>query len=358
MRVAGLISGTSVDGIDVAIVDVDDSRIDLIAHGTIPYPPGLRTVVLSVSNRVCHTADIARLNFLIGELFAEAVEKVCAESNLPLASIELVGSHGQTIFHEGDPIQYGGRQIASTLQIGEPAVIAEKLRKPVIADFRVADVAAGGKGAPLVPFFDYRVFRHAERHRVALNIGGISNITVIPAGCSPTGVIAFDTGPGNMVMDALCPPFDEDGRKARAGAINVALVEELLRDPYYHRAPPKTAGREQYGPEFIARTGIDLTTAVELTARTIAKAIADYPQIQEVIVSGGGSHNSYLLERLQSHLGPARLLKASELGVNVDAKEAMLFALLAYENWSGRPAGMPSVTGARHAALLGKRCGS
>lgn len=353
MRIAGLISGTSVDGIDVAIADIDDQRMHLIAHGSVAYPPGVRTVVLSVSNRVCHTGDISRLNFLLGELFAEAVIKVCTEQNVALDSIELIGSHGQTIFHEGDAGPYGGREIVSTLQIGEPAVIAERLGKPVIANFRVADMAAGGKGAPLVPFFDYRVFRHPEIHRVSLNIGGISNITVIPANAKAQEVVAFDTGPGNMIMDALAPPYDEDGRKARAGKVNQKLLDGLLYDSYYHREPPKTAGREQYGADFIARTGIDLTTAAELTASTIAMSVARYPKTQEVIVSGGGAHNSYLCERLQTHLGAARLLKADELGVNVDAKEALLFALLAWEWWNGHAAGMPSVTGARFPARLG-----
>jgi anhydro-N-acetylmuramic acid kinase len=239
------------------------------------------------------------------------------------------------------------------MQIGEGAVIAEMTGRPVVSDFRVADMAAGGRGAPLVPFLDYRLFRHESINRIALNIGGIANITVIPAGARAEDVVAFDTGPGNMIIDALAPPFDRDGALARAGRVNERLLEELLRDPYYRQEPPKTAGREQYGAEFIARTGIDVATATELTVRTIAAAVGQYPATQEVIVSGGGAHNSYMMERLQANIG-ARLVRSSELGVDVDAKEAVLFALLAYETWHRRAGNVPSATGARRAAVLGK----
>ena len=348
MRVAGLISGTSVDGIDVAVVDIEDG-IQLVASATIPYPPEVRSAILSVSNASTHTGTIARLNFLLGELFAEAVIK----SGVPLSTIELIGSHGQTIFHEGEPVEFLGRKIASTMQIGEAAVIAERTGIETIADFRPSDIAAGGKGAPLVPFLDYQLFRHPEHARVALNIGGIANITVIPANAKPEEVIAFDTGPGNMIMDALAPPFDRDGEKARAGQVNERLLNELRRDPFFAQPPPKTAGREEYGAEFLARTGIDVTTATELTVRTIADAIARYPATEEVIVSGGGAHNGYMMERLQASIQP-RVVPASERGVDIDAKEAVLFALLAYETWHGRPSNMPSATGARRPVVLGK----
>ncbi len=223
----------------------------------------------------------------------------------------------------------------------------------MVADFRTADMAAGGRGAPLVPFLDYRLFRDPQIHRIALNIGGIANITVIPAAAQPEDVVAFDTGPGNMVMDALEPPFDRDGEKARAGAVNEHLLAELLKDPYYHQPPPKTTGREEYGREFIERTGIDISTAAELTARTIAHAIQRYPQTEEVIVSGGGAHNPWLMERLQALLKP-RLIPSSEQGIDIDAKEAMLFALLAYETWHQRPSNLPSATGAAGPKILGK----
>src|SRR6202162_5403489 len=237
MRVAGLISGTSVDGIDVAVVDIDDG-IQVVATKTVRYPAEGRDAILSVSD----AANIARLNFLLGELFAEALR----ETGVPLETIELIGSHGQTIFHEGEPVEFLGRKIASTMQIGEAAVIAARTGIETIADFRPSDMAAGGKGAPLVPFLDYQLFRHPHLARIALNIGGIANITVIPAAARPEDVLAFDTGPGNMVIDALFPPFDRDGERARAGQLNEALLNLLLADPYYLRDPPKSCGREQY----------------------------------------------------------------------------------------------------------------
>lgn len=349
MRVAGLISGTSVDGIDVAIVDIGPDGIHVVSTSTVPYPPQVRDAILSVSNANTHTSTIARLNFLLGELFAEAV----IQSGVPLNTIELIGSHGQTIFHEGEPVDFLGRKIASTMQIGEAAVIAERTGIETIADFRPSDIAAGGKGAPLVPFLDYQLFRHPEHARVALNIGGIANVTVIPANGKSDEVIAFDTGPGNMIMDTLAPPFDRDGERARTGQVNAALLEQLLADPYYHRAPPKSCGREQYGAEFIRGTGIDITTAAELTVRTIALAINRYPTTHAVFVSGGGAHNSYLMDRLRA-LIPARVTTSAELGIGIDSKEAILFALLAYETFHRRAGNLPSATGAARPATLGK----
>jgi len=343
-----MISGTSVDGIDVAVVDIDD-KIQIVATGTVPYPAEVRAAILSVSNTTTHTATIARLNFLLGELFAEALQK----TGVPLQTIELIGSHGQTIFHEGQPIEFLGRKIASTMQIGEAAVIAERTGIETISDFRTGDMAAGGNGAPLVPFLDYQLFRHPERSRVALNIGGIANITVIPANARAADVIAFDTGPGNMLMDALAPPFDRDGESARAGRVDIGLLARLLLDPYYQLPPPKSCGREQYGEEFIRNTGIDLATAMELTVRTIASAIAQYPETADVIVSGGGAHNRYMIERLRAVLRP-RITTSAEFGIDVDAKEAILFAVLAYQTYHRRPGNIPSATGARKPAILGK----
>ncbi|HEV2687103.1 MAG TPA: anhydro-N-acetylmuramic acid kinase [Bryobacteraceae bacterium] len=348
MRVAGLISGTSVDGIDVAVVDIGES-IQVVACKTVPYPPEVREAILSVSNRETHTATIARLNYLLGELFAAAVR----HAGVPLETIELIGSHGQTIFHEGAPAEYLGHKIASTLQIGEPAVIAERTGIETIADFRSSDLAAGGQGAPLVPFLDYQLFRHPTLARVALNIGGIANITVIPAGAGLENVIAFDTGPGNMVIDALAPPFDRDGVRARAGRVDAALLERLLADPYYQRDPPKSCGREQYGVEFVRETAIDVATATELTVRTIALAIERYPDTREVIVSGGGAHNRYMMDRLHAVLKP-RVTTSEEFGIGVDSKEAILFAVLAYQTHQRRTGNIPTATGARTAKILGK----
>jgi anhydro-N-acetylmuramic acid kinase len=339
-----MISGTSVDGIDVAVVDIDDG-IQVVATRTVPYPAEVRQAILSVPD----VATASRLNFLLGELFAEALQK----TGVPLQTIELIGSHGQTIFHEGEPVEFLGRQIASTMQIGEAAVIAKRTGIETIADFRTSDMATGGKGAPLVPFLDYQLFKHPERARIALNIGGIANITVIPANAQPENVVAYDTGPGNMVMDALAPPFDRDGEGARGGRVNEALLAKLLDDPYYRRSPPKSCGREQYGEEFIRTTGIDLATATELTVRTIASSIAQYPETVDVIVSGGGAHNRYMMERLRAVLRP-RITTSAEFGIDVDAKEAILFAVLAYQTYHRRPGNIPSATGARKPAILGK----
>jgi len=346
--VAGLISGTSVDGIDVAVVDVEEDALQVVVARTIPYPAEVRASILAVSNAATHTATIARLNFMLGELFAEAVKA----TGVPLQTIELIGSHGQTIFHEGQASLFLGHEVASTMQIGEGAVIAERTGIPTVSDFRPADIAAGGNGAPLVPFLDYRLFRHPDISRIALNIGGIANITVLPAGAAPDHVVAFDTGPGNMVMDALVPPFDRNGEQARAGRVNEALLERLLADPYYRQRPPKSCGREQYGAEFL-KTGIDIATATELTVQTIAMAAERYPTTQEVIVSGGGAHNTFLIERLRALLRP-KVMRSTELGIDIDVKEAILFAVLAYETWNRRAGNIPSATGAKHPAVLGK----
>ncbi len=354
MRVAGLISGTSMDGIDVAIVDINDHDLDLLTHATVPYSDEVRAAILSVSNAHTHTATVARLNFLLGELFAEALIDTAAKGDVPLHSIKLIGSHGQTIFHEGAAVEFCGHTIASTMQIGEASVISRRTGIPTIADFRAGDMAAGGKGAPLVPFLDYRLFRSERAGRVALNIGGIANITIIPARATPADVIAFDTGPGNMIMDALVPPFDRDGARARLGTTDHALLERLLSDPYYHQPPPKTAGREQYGADFL-KCGLDVTTAAELTVQTIAMGIERFNGMDEVIVSGGGAHNGYLMERLRAVLSQT-VVTSAERGVDIDAKEAVLFALLAYESYHGRPGNIPSATGARMAVVLGKLC--
>ncbi len=355
MRVAGLISGTSLDGIDVAVVDIGN-RIEAVAFKTVPYPPEVRDAILAISNTNAHTAQIARLNFLLGELFAAALRS----AEVPLDTIELIGSHGQTIFHEGDPVELLGYRIASTMQIGEPAVIAERTGIPVVADFRPSDMAAGGKGAPLVPYLDYLLFRSATIGRAALNVGGIANVTIIPAGATPDRVVAFDTGPGNMIVDGLTGSYDRGGAIARGGKVDRQLLDRLLADAYYSKAPPKTAGREQYGSGFLASLPLlpleDLVaTATELTVRTIAQAINAYADVAEVIVSGGGAHNTFMMERLAAELR-ASLDDSSALGIDADAKEAIAFAVLAHETWHRRPSNVPSATGARSSAILGKVC--
>ena len=372
MRVAGIMSGTSLDGIDVAIVDIEGRRIRPVAFHSTPYPEPVHQAILSVSNTTTTTAQIARLHFRLGQLYARAVQETIRRGSVRAGSIELVGCHGQTIYHQGDREPFLGKQVAVTMQIGEASVIAEELGVPVVSDFRTRDMAAGGKGAPLVPYLDYWLFRHARRGRVALNIGGIANITAIPPGASPDEVLAFDTGPGNMVMDALATEltggrqhFDRDGSIAAGGKVNQALLDGILADSYYRRRPPKTAGREQYGTEFIAklkRTGLPLrdliATATALTAATIASGIERFVRpwmpVSDVIASGGGVRNATLMAYLQAFLPGVRIAKSDEFGIDADAKEAVAFAVLAYETFRKRPSNVPSATGARRLVVLGK----
>ena len=336
MRVAGIMSGTSLDGIDVAIVEVRWKKIETIAFRTTPYPKSVREALLNVST----VAEVSRLNFRLGELYAKAILAM----NEP---VELIGMHGQTIYHEG------GRH---TLQIGEAAVVAERTGVDVVSNFREADIAAGGQGAPLVPYVDMLLFGESKKPRAALNIGGIANVTLLPEG------IAFDTGPGNMVIDALVAhmtggkqTFDRDGKIARRGAVRGELLIDLLANPYFRRQPPKSCGREQFGSDFVREliaTRIPapdlIATATALTGRTIEDGVGD----REVIASGGGVHNEFLMERLRA----GRAVRSSaDFGIDPDAKEAIAFAVLAYQTALARPGNLPSATGARHPAILGKR---
>jgi len=345
MRIAGIMSGTSLDGIDVAIIDLARKPTTL-AHTTTPYAPGLRTRILTAQT----AQQISRLNFELGEQYAKAVIQTAKRNKIPLDSINLIGCHGQTIYHEG----------VNTLQIGEASVIAERLRIPVISDFRTRDIAAGGHGAPLVPFVDNLLFRSRTKNRVALNIGGIANITILNKG----PVIAFDTGPGNMVIDQLAERlfnrrYDKGGELAAKGRIDRALLDELLKDPYYKAKPPKTAGREQYGKDFVDRLIENnrapedlIATATALTAATIAIAIP--LDTHELIAAGGGTHNRQLMAQLQAFLPRLRITTTAEFGIDPDAKEAIAFAILAYQTWRNKPGNLPSATGARHPVILGK----
>ena len=363
MIVAGIMSGTSLDGIDVAIVNTDDRGFSVKAFRTTPYPAKVREALLSVST----VADAARLNFLLGELYAKAVQSACRGCGL---QPQLIACHGQTIHHEGAPVGFLGRKIASTMQIGEAAVIAERIGVPVVSDFRPRDIAAGGSGAPLVPYVDYMLFRHLRRSRVALNIGGIANITAIPPKAKPKQVVAFDTGPGNMVIDALAAKatggrraYDQDGRMAARGRLHQTLLDELLAEPYYRRRPPKSAGREQYGREFVERllaTRLPIedliATATVLTAASVALGIRRFVSapVDDLIVSGGGAKNPVIMKYLTAFLPGVTIATSSEFGIDSDAKEAIAFALLGYETWCGRPSNLPTATGARRPVVLGR----
>lgn len=384
MRVIGLMSGTSADGIDVALTEISGAPPNLKARlenfTAIPFPRKVRTAVLRVAEGTrVNTAEISQLSFLLGELFADAVREACRKFRLPLAKVKLIGSHGQTVYHQGKPsLAFGVRRIASTLQIAEPAVIAAHTGITTIGDFRAADMAVGGQGAPLVPFVDYLLYRDARIGRVALNIGGIANLTVIPAGAKTRDVYAFDTGPGNMLIDELVnratrgkQTFDRDARIALEGRFHPKLCEMLMREAYYWQPPPKSAGREQYGAKFVekilawgekhrARIEDLIRTATIFTPLTIIDAwhrfIAPRANISQLIVAGGGSHNPLIMAQLAASLASVKVMTSADLGVPEDGKEAFAFAILAYETFHRRPANLPSATGARRPAILGKIC--
>ena len=354
MRVAGIMSGTSLDGIDVAIVEIRGRAVETIGFTSTRYPAAVRAAILGVSNTTTTTGAISRLHFQLAELYAKAVLNAVG----CYGPVELIGCHGQTVYHEGR---------RNTLQLGEPAVLVERTGVPVVSDFRARDIAAGGQGAPLVPFVDYLLFRDRRRKRIALNIGGIANITVIPAGAAPEQVIAFDTGPGNMVIDALMREYtagksncDRGGRIAAAGTVQTALLDQLLRDRYYRQAPPKSAGREQYGVEFIERLkepGSSLpdliATATVLTAATIAMGIGRVEGPTDLIVSGGGVHNPQITGHLAGFLPGIAVSTSTDHGIDADAKEAIAFAVLAHETWRRKPSNLPSATGAQGPRVLG-----
>ncbi|HEX7358854.1 MAG TPA: anhydro-N-acetylmuramic acid kinase [Bryobacteraceae bacterium] len=376
MRIAGIMSGTSLDGIDVAIVDITGSgfraKINVLTSHSVPYPRRIREALFAVSNTSAQTGDISRLNFLLGELYAEALEETAERAQIPLESVKLIGCHGQTIFHEGQSTQYLGKKVTSTFQIGESSVITERTGIDVISNFRERDVAAGGKGAPLVPYLDYMLIRHRGRGRVAVNIGGIANLTAIPPNTNSDRVIAFDTGPGNIVIDQLvtritqgAQTYDRDGVMAAAGEVDPKLLAKLLRDKYFRQKPPKTAGREQYGTEYVSKlldtelSSEDLiATATALTAESIAVSVRNFVmtdmRVDEIFVSGGGTHNATLMQNLRKAMDPIPVMETTEVGLDVDAKEAIAFAVLAYETAHSRPSNIPMATGANRAVVLGK----
>jgi len=381
MIVAGVMSGTSADGINVALVRMSGrsrTAFELLGHAEYSYPKNVRAAVLAAMNASrASVADLARLNFLLGELYADAVLAAQRKFN---AKADLVGCHGQTLYHQGDSQLFLGRKIAATWQTGEGAILAARTGAPVVSDFRPADMAAGGKGAPLVPFLDYMLFRDARVGRIVQNIGGIANLTAIPARAAASDVIAFDTGPGNMVIDAVTEklfgqPFDRGGKIAASGKVLEKVTREILRRDFFRQKPPKTAGREEFGREFVgeflrscgrSRKQDVVATATALTAKSIADAVrpfavndskaASKPAFHEMVLSGGGAKNSTLVKMLAEELKTLgiRLRFSDELGLPSAAKEAVAFAFLAYETWHGRSSNVPSATGAKRAAVLGK----
>jgi anhydro-N-acetylmuramic acid kinase len=385
MTVAGIMSGTSADGIDVAVVEIAPGRqrtglerpgLTLVAHEGFAFPAALRRAVLAAMNAAStSTAELARLNWRLGLAYAEAVSATLKRHAVQL---DLIGCHGQTLYHQPRAEGYAGRRFGCTWQAGEAAVIAAAAGVPVVSNFRPADIVAGGQGAPLVPLLDYVLFADRKRGRVLQNIGGIANLTAIPAGAAADGVMAFDTGPGNMVIDWLAQQlfgkrFDRNGGMAARGTVLKPVLAAELRNSYFKLKPPRTAGREQFGREYAARflagcqrhsnRGEDaLATATALTAETITLSYKGFVQRGmrghgvDYIVSGGGARNATLMAMLAQRLEPlgCELAASEEFGLPAEAKEAAAFALLAWQTWHHLPGNVPRATGAARPAMLGQ----
>jgi anhydro-N-acetylmuramic acid kinase len=368
--VIGLMSGTSVDGIDAALVRVRGAGpgVSLTCEhfATYSFAPEVRSAIFRLFRPETATVvDVCRMNFTLGEVFAQAALRLMADAGVRPDQVDLIGSHGQTVWHEPLPAEAGGMLSRSTLQIGEPAVIAERTGVVTVADFRVGDIAAGGQGAPLVPYLDYCLLRDPRLHRATQNIGGIGNVTYLPAGCGADQIRACDTGPGNMIIDALCAelygqPYDRDGAIAASGRADEGLLAELLAHPYLAAQPPKTTGRELFGVQFakalIGRAApADLiATATAFTAASIADSYRRFlGPVDEVFVGGGGARNPVLMRMLAEALPEARVMTHEAVGINSDAKEAIAFALLANDCAAGLPTNVPGATGGRP-AVLGK----
>ena len=376
--VVGLMSGTSLDGVDAALVQLDGSGPDLTmdpeAFVHIPYPAALRDLIRTNTDPASSSIqDVTRLDARLAEAYAAAIDRVLAEADVDRGAVDLVGAHGQTVCHLPAPADCAGEDVRATLQLGNPSTLATRLGVPVVGNFRAADLALGGQGAPLVPYFDRVAFTDPDETRGLLNLGGIANLTVLPAGAAPGDVRAFDTGPANMVIDALAArlfdaPHDPDGRHADAGTPDHDLLADLLEGNYFRREPPKSTGRDDFGPGYVDRLlgaaqsrnlspEDTMATATLLTAASVYQAYAQYVRpeqaIDELIVSGGGVHNGTLLRMLEEAFTPIPVRTTSAHGVDPDAKEALCFAVLAHEAVNGTPTNLPSVTGASARTRLG-----
>ena len=378
LRVIGLMSGTSADGMDAALTEITGSglstRVKMIAFVSMPYPEDMHNEILRLASGTAGSGrDLCLFSFLWGQLALEACLAVCEKANVDPFSIDLVGSHGQTLWHAPTAETFLGRAVRGTLQMGEASVIAEGLGCPVVSDFRVRDLAAGGQGAPLVPYTEYLLYRREDAAVGLQNIGGVGNITVLPKGGRMEDTFAFDTGPGNMVMDQIVSHvtvgalrYDENGALAASGRCNETLLAWMLQDPYLEKAPPKTTGREAYGAAYVDRlmekgqslalSDRDiLATACRFTASCIRVAIDRHCPVKpdRLIIGGGGSRNPTLMNMIQRELS-IPVLTNEDLGLDSDAKEAVAFAILANECVHGVANNMPSVTGAEHPVVMGK----
>lgn len=381
--VIGLMSGTSLDGVDAVLVEIErkDRRqkpvINQLGYIEYPFPEGLKELVLKNSVRDGSSVeDICRLNFLIPHIYADAIKELCRITGYPLEKVDLIGSHGQTVHHLPEEYEMFGYKIRSTLQIADPAVIAKLTGVITVGDFRTGDVALGGQGAPLVPYFDHVLFHSDQFNRALLNIGGISNFSILKRDAQKGEVYAFDTGPGNMMIDILAGKFfgrqyDKNGELAASGKVNSELLAELTeKDTYIESPPPKSTGRELYGEEFLTPllkkfSSIPhedwMASVTSFTAygvfRNYEKFIKPKTIIEQLIVSGGGAKNRFLMDELKRYFGEGvQVMNVNELGLSSDAKEAICFALLANETISGIPSNIPLVTGAERETVLGKIC--
>jgi len=374
-RVVGLMSGTSADGVDAALVEIEGCGLNtdfrLVEFIAYPFPADIRERVFQLFQPAsCTVEDVCEMNFVLGNIFAQAALAVIKAAELEASEVDLIGSHGQTICHLPD------KPVRSTLQIAEPSAIAYQTGIVTVGDFRVADVAAGGQGAPLVPYVDFLLLRDDEISRAVQNIGGIGNVTVLPAGGSMEDILAFDTGPGNMMIDETVKlitdgkkSYDDDGQMASKGNPDRHLLQKLLLHPFISRQPPKTTGREEFGVHFVRELadeagmmGInDADLLATVTAYTTESIYRNYElfilpkyHISEILISGGGLRNSTLMEFLRQRFYPIVVKSVEDLGLMSDAKEAIAFAILANETIHGNPGNVPGATGASCSVVLGK----
>ena len=380
-NVIGLMSGTSCDGIDACLVKITgnglSTKVDIIGFETYPYENKIRELIFEASCKETGTVDkICQLDFTLGKLFADAAGQIAAKMSIPLSEIDIVGSHGQTIYHVSSLKESNDKVVRSTLQIGEPSVIAQETGVTTVADFRTRDIAAGGEGAPLTPYADLVLFGKDGVGRAMQNIGGISNVTFLPADGNIKEIIAFDNGPGNMIIDRFAEiitdgklKYDKNGEFASRGRLNQDLLERLCTHPYLSTPPPKSTGREDFGIQFsdnlykeLRQDNIDVYDAIATITAFTAKSISDsYKRfiqpcykIDEVIISGGGVSNPVLCQFLEDYLVDISVSAVDDFGIPSDAKEALAFAILANETVSGNPCNVPSATGAKESVVLGK----
>ncbi len=380
-KIIGVLSGTSVDSIDCVLVNVSGfgakTKIEVKEFYSKRYPSELKKLILKNSHiKSSNVEEICLLNFIIGKAFAGAVLEFLKKKKINSSSIAFIGSHGQTIFHIPQEKSIGGIKSKSTLQIGDPSVIAALTGITTIGDFRVSDMAMNGNGAPFAPYLDYILFGSTKKDIALLNIGGIGNVTILKKGCKKNEVLAFDTGAGNMMIDALMKKFykkdfDKNGKIAESGKLNISLFNKFKnKDKYYSQKPPKATGREYYGEDFVNyilknSKGIPkqdiIRTVTEFTAFTICYNINKFmPKgcelIEELHISGGGAENKFLVESINSHMPGTKILKLDSKGITAKNKEAVLFAILANETYNGMTSNLPSVTGAKREVIQGKIC--